>query len=118
LGRDLLVSLLWPDSEPEAGRHSLHQLQHAMRRAHAADDLFVGTTTLRLNPACLTTDVWDVESALDSRQLQQAVALYRGPFAHGLMVEGCEELERHLGGHRARFASEHATALETLATTA
>ena len=43
VGRDRLLALLWPDSEPEAGRHSLYQALHAVRRSLGGDDVFLGS---------------------------------------------------------------------------
>ena len=112
--RDTLASLLWPDSEPEQARHSLHQALYAMRRAHG-DELFMGTRMLHLNPASFSTDIWDFEAAIRRRQFEDAAGLYRGPFAHGFSFAGEPDVEHRLDAMRSRFAREYAAAVEALA---
>jgi DNA-binding SARP family transcriptional activator len=116
--RDTLCSLLWPASETEQARHSLHQLLHSMRKLLRADELFAGTAVLQLNPSCILTDVEEFDSALRGRHFERVVAVYRGPLASDLDFEEAPELERFLGSFRAHYAREHATALEGMARSA
>jgi serine/threonine-protein kinase len=112
--RDTLASMLWPDSESEQARHSLHQALYAMRRAHG-DELFMGTRMLHLNPATFSADIWEFEAAIRRRQFEDAAALYRGPFAHGFSFAGESDVEHRLDAMRSRFAREYAAAVEALA---
>lgn len=92
LQRDQLLDRLWPDKDPKAAAHSLHQALYAARRAitsaggdgHAALQLAAGTLVL-----CPDSDVWiDTEffartarEALDTGdpdQCQDALDLYQG----------------------------------------
>jgi serine/threonine-protein kinase len=115
MGREALATLLWPDSSPEQARHSLEQTLYATRRALQCDDLFLGPATLRLNPMYVASDVWEFEAAIAARQLDRAVALYRGPFAEGLSGDGGGELDRRLDAARAHYARQYVATLETLA---
>ncbi|HKG95162.1 MAG TPA: protein kinase [Gemmatimonadaceae bacterium] len=118
ISRDKLVANLWPDAESEAGRHSLHQAMHALRRALGSDELFVGTAALQLNPAVLTSDVAEFEEAVERGSHEQAARLYGGPFLDGFRLgagEGSDVFERWQEGERARRAREYAGALEALA---
>ena len=115
ISREAIAGLLWPDSDPEEGRHSLHQMLYLSRQAFGAPDLYLGNSSLLLNPAYIECDIWEFESALRARQPERAIALYRGPFADGLTVKGAPEMERRLESIRIRYARDWALALETLA---
>lgn len=109
-----LASLLWPDSDPERGRHSLDQAVHALRRA-LGERVLVGTGVLHLNPEEIDSDVVEFEKAVADGHLERAVRLYSGPFAEGLVVPGASELEQLLDGLRARYQHECVAALDGLA---
>jgi DNA-binding SARP family transcriptional activator len=93
--RDTLVDLLWPETDPDTGRHNLRPVLHALRRLLEPADTPPGTVliadniSVRLNPAAVTTDVLEFRAALaDAARAQSpearaaslaaAVALYRG----------------------------------------
>ena len=116
--RDKLLALLWPDSEAEPARHSLYQAVHAIRRSVGSDEIFLGTTTLQLNPRLITSDVGDFDEAVESGSHEQAARLYRGPFLDGFRLDGAAEYEQWQDGERVRHAREYATTLESLATAA
>jgi serine/threonine-protein kinase len=116
--RDKLLSLLWPDSEPEPARHSLYQAVHAIRRSAGSEEVFLGSSTLQLNPQLITSDVAEFEEAVEAGAQEQAARLYRGPFLDGFRLENAPEYERWQDGERARHAREYAAALEALASTA
>jgi serine/threonine-protein kinase len=113
--RDKLLGLLWPDAEPEPARHSLYQALHAIRRSAGSDEIFLGSTTLQLNPELVSSDVGEFEEAVESGSWEQAVRLYRGPFLDGFRLEKAPEYEQWQDAERVRHAREHASALEALA---
>jgi DNA-binding SARP family transcriptional activator len=113
--RDKLLALLWPDSEAEPARHSLYQAVHAIRRSVGNDELFLGSTTLQLNPQLMTSDVGEFDDAVESGSHEQAVRLYRGPFLDGFRLENAPEYEQWQDSERVRHAREYAAALESLA---
>lgn len=115
VSRDKLLSLLWPDSEAEAARHSLYQAVHAIRRSAGSDEIFLGSATLQLNPQLITSDVGEFEDAIESGSHELAVRLYRGPFLDGFRLESAPEYEQWQDGERVRHAREYAAALESLA---
>jgi DNA-binding SARP family transcriptional activator len=115
VGRDRLLTLLWPDSEPEAARHSLYQALHAVRRSLGGDDVFLGSSTLQLNPERLTSDVGEFVDAVDEGAHERAVRLYRGPFLEGFRLDQAPEFDAWQDAERTRHAREFAAALEQLA---
>ena len=115
VSRDKLLALLWPDSEAEAARHSLYQAVHAIRRSAGSDEIFLGGTTLQLNPQLITSDVGEFEEAVETGSHEQAVRLYRGPFLDGFRLESAPEYEQWQDGERVLHARQYATALESLA---
>ncbi len=116
--REKILSLLWPDNDPEAARHSLYQALHAIRRSLGSDAVFLGTATLQLNPELITSDVAEFEEAVVQGAHEQAARLYRGAFLDGFRLEGAPEFEQWQDGERLRHAREHAGALEAVATAA
>ena len=116
LSRDKLAALLWPDSDQERARHSLAQWLFTTRRDLRAEDLFLGTSELRLNPARMTSDVAEFDAAVAAGAHEDAVALHAGPFLDGFHLTGASEFERWADGERARLAASYMRALEALAT--
>jgi DNA-binding SARP family transcriptional activator len=118
VSRDKLLTLLWPDSDAEAARHSLYQAVHAIRRSAGSDEIFLGGTTLQLNPQLITSDVGEFQEAVETSSHEQAVRLYRGPFLDGFRLESAPEFEQWQDGERVRHAREYAASLESLAAAA
>ena len=83
VSRDKLLGYLWPESSEEKARHLLNQALYALRRNLAADDLFLGSSELRLNPGALGADMREFEEALDRGDPERAAAIYAGPFLDG-----------------------------------
>jgi DNA-binding SARP family transcriptional activator/TolB-like protein len=115
LSRDKIVGLLWPETDSERARHSLTQALYAARRALEADDLFTVNADVRLNRQRLVCDVNELEAALDSGDLERAVALYTGPFLDGFFLSGSPEFEKWSSLQRWRLEARVAEALERLA---
>ncbi len=115
LSRDKILAYLWPEVEADRAGHRLTQVLYALRRDLQADDLFLGSTDLRLNPERMTSDVAEFRAARHGGDLPRAVALYGGPFLDGFYLQGAPEFEHWVENERAGFAREYAEALETLA---
>jgi DNA-binding SARP family transcriptional activator len=98
--RELLIDLLWPECDPDAGRHNLSVALSWLRGELGLPDVlgdvvFVADRyTVGLNPAWVTTDVADFETALQAAAeqredasraalLARAVELYRGDLLPG-----------------------------------
>ena len=115
LSRDKLVALLWPETSDERARHSLTQLMYAARRAVNVDDLFVADGgDVRLNSERITSDLRSMDEALAAGELEEAVALYQGPFLDGFFLSGTAPFEQWVEAQRARIDERVADALEQL----
>src|SRR5437899_3442903 len=118
LSRDKLIGYLWPETDATHGRNLLRQGCYALRRDLHEDNLFLGSTELRLNLAALTSDVQAFEDALQRGDLAQAIDLHAGPFLDGFYLSESNEFERWVEAERGRLTKRVCAALETLATEA
>lgn len=118
VSRDKLLGYLWPESSADKARHLLNQALYALRRNLAADDLFLGSSELRLNPGALSADMREFEEALDRGDSERAAALYGGPFLDGFFLSDAPEFEHWVDAERTRLAARAERALETLAAAA
>jgi non-specific serine/threonine protein kinase len=115
--REKLIDLFWPDSDLDAGRHSLRQgLSEIRRYLHLPDasvpTLLADRQTVRLNPLAVTTDIAEFEDALQVAAsarsvrdriegLTRAVECYRGDLLPGfyddwIVLEGERLAGRYL----------------------
>lgn len=117
VSRDKLAALFWPDADSERGRHALTQLLYTTRRGVQCDDLFLGNGDIRLNPARISSDVEELEQALDAGD-ERAIALYRGPFLDGFVLRGVPEFEHWAEAYRRRLDERVVRLIEHLATRA
>ena len=111
VSRDKLAALFWPDADSERGRHALTQLLYTARRGLQCDDLFLGNTDIRLNSARISSDVEELEDALDAGD-ERVIALYRGPFLDGFVLRGVAEFEHWAEAHRRRLEERVVRLLE------
>lgn len=121
MSRDRLLALLWPERDTASGRQALSQALYALRRATGTEELVlgIGTEDLRLNPDAISADVTDFEAALANGTLDEAAALYAGPFLDGIYVGGDDgAFDRWVDDHRMRLGTLAERAFETLATSA
>ena len=118
VSRDRLLALFWPESDAEHARHALTQSLSALRRELGAENLFLGTADLSLNPAGIESDVAALGTALARAEFERAVALYVGPFLDGVHLDHAHaspEFERWVEVERSRLAGLIAEAVERLA---
>lgn len=115
VSRDRLLTLLWPDSDEQKGRHGLAQSLYALKRDLGADSLFLGTSELRLDPATITSDIQDFRDAIAAGDLPGAVSLYQGPLLDGVYVSGAPDFERWVDSERQSLATSFSAACESLA---
>ena len=116
--RDKAAALLWPESSDENARHSLGQAVYALRRDAALADVVLGSTTLRLNPAVVACDAWQLEAAARAGDAERVAELYEGPFLDGVRLRGSAELEHLMDAERARLVAIFVQSVESLARTA
>ena len=113
--RDKLASYLWRDSDADSARHALAQTLYSMRRELDPEAVVTTGNDLSLNPAVVSTDLWEFDAALAKGQCQEAIALYSGPFLDGFYVSEAPEFERWAEEQRGYFAQRYRGALEALA---
>lgn len=118
MSREKLMSLFWPESDEPSARRALNQALYALRTGLGADDLFVGSTTLRLNPERLSSDVADFSAAFQRGDLAHAADLYRGPFLDGVHLPGVPDLERWIDAERDALQRRYLQAVTQLASAA
>ena len=115
VSREKLLAFLWPEGHAaDTARHALEQFLSTMRRQFG-DTVFQGTDPLQLNPLIVTSDVAELETMLARGELEEAVALYGGPFLDGFFLSNAGEFERWVESERARFADHYVRALRRLA---
>jgi DNA-binding SARP family transcriptional activator len=115
MNRDKIHAYLWPESDSEHARHGLNQLLYFQRHHLDGGDLFLGRKTLRLNPALITCDVWDLNDALGGGAHETVVSLYGGSFLDGFYLRGVQNFERWVDEQRVRLEKCCADAIRTLA---
>ncbi|HXG43464.1 MAG TPA: tetratricopeptide repeat protein [Gemmatimonadales bacterium] len=113
--REKILGYLWPESDSEKARRILNQAIYTLRRDLGADDLFTGSHEIRLNPERLWSDRGEFCQRYRSGDLEEAVALYQGPYLDGFYLPEAPEFERWTETTRATLAQEYAEALERLA---
>ena len=113
--RDQLLGMLWSETDEERARKGLNQALYALRQELGADEVFLGTRDLRLNPDLVTSDVSAFTGAMRAGHLERATVEYTGPFLDGFHLSEAPEFERWLEEERAGLARDYATALERLA---
>ena len=110
MSRDRLVAFLWPESGSESARHSLEQLLYLLRR-QVNEGLFAGNDPIRLNPQVITCDASDFERAVARGAIDEAIALYQGPFLDGFYLSSAGDFQEWVEAERARLANAYAQAL-------
>jgi TolB-like protein/tetratricopeptide (TPR) repeat protein len=104
--RDELLLHLWPDSTPMRARSVLKQTLYALRRDLGAPDIVLNRgDRLQVNPAVLTSDVAELDAALDRGEIERALALHSGVFLDGFALADVPEFERWARDERERIAT-------------
>jgi DNA-binding SARP family transcriptional activator/tetratricopeptide (TPR) repeat protein len=110
-----LLALFWPESDTDRARHALDQTLYSLKKDLGADALVVGREEPAFNPAAITSDVEEFQTALARGDRVAAVELYKGPFLDGVFITGAPGFERWVDEERARLTREVEFALESLA---
>lgn len=92
--REVLATFFWPDEPGTVARknlrQSLYQLRQVLKEFDSQQEphLLVSRSTVQFNPASdYSLDVRDFLDSLDSDQLEQAVAIYRGDLLPGFTCD-------------------------------
>lgn len=115
MGRGQLQGLLWPDKSEGHASHALEQLVYLVRRDLGRDAIVADGLTLRLDPAHVTSDVAEFDTAVAAGDLVRAAGLWTGPLLDGIRLGRTPELERWLDEQREAWKERHARVLERLA---
>ena len=113
--RDKLLLYLWPESNTQRAKNSLHQALHTTRRHLGTDVVLADALTVRLNPASFRSDLWDFLAALDRGDVEKAIELYGGAFLEGFGLPELPEFTRWMEEERTRLAHLYRDALEAAA---
>ncbi len=115
ISRDKILFYFWPEGAEEKSRHALTQTLYALRRDFGGAEIIGGSSELRLNRDLITSDIDELNAALEAGQLERAASLYAGPFLDGVFLQGLPDFERWVDGERTELARRSAAALESLA---
>ena len=115
LSRAKLVHRLWPESDEEKARNVLAQTLHKLKRDVGGEEVIVGAADVRLDDTLISSDVGDFERHVASGSLEDAAALYAGPFLDGFYLKGADEFERWTEAERTRLARLAGETFEALA---
>jgi len=114
--RDTLLGLFWPEHDTRHARMSLRQALSGLRRDLGSNVIVTrGSEDVRLNCDGCVCDEREFGAAIAAGDWERAVALYKGPFLHGLYVSGAHGFERWVEDERDRLARAYANAMENLA---
>jgi DNA-binding SARP family transcriptional activator len=116
--RETALACLWTDTDEERARRGLTQAVYALRRDLGTDDAITGQRELQLNGELVASDVTEFSARIANGRLEEAVALYMGPFLDGFYVPSAPDFERWTEHERVQLAHQCAGALEQLATAA
>ena len=114
--RDELLALFWPELDQERARHALRQSLYVLRRALGKEVLQGrGSEEVGLDFDTFWCDAAAFEQAVDEKQWNQALELYRGDLLPGFFVADAPEVERWLDRTRDRLRRCAADAAQALA---
>lgn len=94
VARDVLATLLWPESPRETGRARLRRMLHRLELALGQQVFETDRTSVRWSPAVdLKVDSHLFESACDRGAFAEACLQYRGDFLAGFSLGDCPEFD-------------------------
>ena len=94
VGRDVIATMLWPESSEEVVRARLRRLLHRLRLTLGDDVLTVDRSTVRWSPAIdLQVDSRLFEQACDRGEFERACRLYQHDFLEGFSPGDCPQFD-------------------------
>jgi DNA-binding SARP family transcriptional activator/pimeloyl-ACP methyl ester carboxylesterase len=94
VARDVMATLLWPESPPETARARLRRMLHRIELVLGQPVFETDRASVRWSPAVdLDVDSHLFESACDRGDFEQACRLYRADFLAGLVLADCPEFD-------------------------
>jgi DNA-binding SARP family transcriptional activator len=113
--RASLAALFWPEHDANRSRRNLRRELHRRREAGLAAAVDGQADGLWLAPG-VVTDVSLFEEAIASKDLGQALALYRGPFLDGLVLGDAGGFDNWAAARRERLSQRFRQAVEAQVT--
>jgi DNA-binding SARP family transcriptional activator/TolB-like protein len=103
VSRDSLITVFWPESDNENARHALRQSLYQLKKAVRADwvESLAHDLVIRSD---VRADVHEFTEAIEQKDLERAVALYRGAFLDGIHLVDLSSWESWVDTKRARYA--------------
>ena len=114
VGRSQVCLLFWPALPVASARRNLRRELARLREIGAADAVLADGDLLRA-AAHLHTDLHRAEQALARHAPEEALALWRGPLAEGLVMDDAPDFESWLAAARLRALRLQQRALEASA---
>jgi len=94
VARDVMATLLWPESPRETARARLRRMLHRIELTLGQRIFETDRTSVRWSPAVeLKIDSHLFESACDQGAFEEACLRYRGDFLAGFALEDCPEFD-------------------------
>ena len=94
VARDVLATLLWPESPGETSRARLRRMLHRIELTLGQHIFETDRTSVRWSPAVeLKVDSHLFESACDEGAFEEACLRYRGDFLAGFSLDDCPEFD-------------------------
>jgi DNA-binding SARP family transcriptional activator/pimeloyl-ACP methyl ester carboxylesterase len=94
VGRDVVATMLWPESSEEIVRARLRRLLHRVQLTLGDDVLTTDRSTVRWSSAIdLQVDSQQFEQACDCGEFERACRLYQGDFLEGFSPGGCPQFD-------------------------
>jgi DNA-binding SARP family transcriptional activator/pimeloyl-ACP methyl ester carboxylesterase len=94
VARDVLATLLWPESERETARARLRRMLHRIETTFGQRVFETDRASVRWSSAVgLDVDSHSFESACDRGSFEEACRIYRGDFLAGFALSDCPEFD-------------------------
>jgi DNA-binding SARP family transcriptional activator len=113
VSRDRLVGLIWPDQHDAGARRLLTQSLYELRR-ELGDITRSASRDIAVDADALRVDLIEFRRAVESGELERAIALHRGPFLDGFHLRGAPDFEQWATSVRAQTQRELERALHAI----
>ena len=115
VARDVVATLLWPESPGETGRARLRRLLHRIEQTLGQPVFETDRASVRWSSAiALKVDTHLFESACDRGDFEQACRIYRSDFLAGFALDDCPEFDDWAFFRREALRGRLMNALERL----
>lgn len=108
--RSTLATLLWPEQSDAAAKNNLRQTLHRLRKSFATTPLplHISRQTIQFSPEQCQVDVQRFQQLWQTHQphphqLEEIIALYRGPFLQDILLPDCPAYDQWLRAQEAWF---------------